>query len=206
MKKVSFIIGLVIIILLVAGAVWVWQRNAKPDGVTPTLPTPVEPLEPTEPTEATTPQEPDSVQVPEGWKTYTNEEFAFRLAHPNNLRVTEGETSYISQIKGSYISFVLDGTPSIVLAIEIFEINPNETLAQAYSRITMLDLESFEKTKVTVAGLNADYFKGLPSEGGEFEGEEILLLRNNKMYGIIHYSYEDDEVFNKMLSTFRFLE
>ncbi len=94
MKQGSIISIITIVILLIAGGVWVWQRNAKPDGVTPTLPTPVEPLEPTEPTEATTPQEPDSVQVPEGWKTYTNEEFGFAFDYPGewgNLTVNSNK-------------------------------------------------------------------------------------------------------------------
>ena len=87
MKQSSIII--IIGILLIAGVVWVWQKDTETDGITPTPPTPVEPTEPVEPTP---PQEPDSVQVPEGWKTYRNTELGFELAYPGEWFLYDRET------------------------------------------------------------------------------------------------------------------
>ncbi len=56
MKQSSTIFIIIIIgILLIAGGVLLWQKDTKPDGITPTPPTSIEPIEPTEPTP---PQEP----------------------------------------------------------------------------------------------------------------------------------------------------
>lgn len=213
MKQTYLILG-IILVLVLAGALFAWEKkgeNIEPAPVSPiqplpviptTLPTPTQPTSyPLQPTHSSS----TPYQKPEGWKTYENKEFGFALEYPNNLEIVEGETGYTPQIKGHYINFILPSGPSIIFAVEIFNAKLNETAVQVYSRITELDLTAFSKTKIRVAGIDADYYTNLPSEGGGASREEILLVHDNKFYGIVHYIYEDDKIFNLILSTFRFL-
>ena len=84
MAKRNYLILGIIIILLIAGVLFAWEKKAQaPVTVTPppiVQPTPV-------PTPTPTPQTP--YQKPVGWKTYENKEFGFAFDYPGDWQVEE---------------------------------------------------------------------------------------------------------------------
>ena len=217
MKQASLIVG-IIIILLIAGAFWVWQKGTEPDGITPTPPTPVEPVEPTEPTE------PDSVQVPSGWKTYRNEELGFELAYPGEWFVYD-QLKWEKDNAQKKCSGIEDISKSVILSSKNLGKCvgfAGDTLLRGDLNVHIYDfLVSFDEPsffsgdpnslqRIMIDGVEAlkDPFtadSALPRS----KSVQIFFNYQGKVYSI-EFRQSDlqgnyDPIFDKILSTFKFL-
>ena len=215
--KQRYIIGIgIVIILLLAGAVWVWQKGTEPDGITPTPPTPVEPVEPT------TPQEPDSVQVPEGWKTYRNEELGFQLAYPGEWFLYDRET-FVKDDSNNTFGPCITGGDGLRNATILSKTDLGRCVDQpgsgqirgdfvieVFSSTINVDVEGGEEiTLDKVKGIKKITIKEAPNPFTSYftfvqanfkEKTYLILLRQLDHKG--NYS----SIFDQILSNFRFLE
>lgn len=178
-QKKVIAVGLVVLILLV-GSIW-WYMNKSTE-----LPT-------------NQPIAPDQNNISEGFKLYRNEEWGFEFQYPEDLILKE------NLFKNYYSKFNLEvsiKTDETHLA-PVFDVNV------VLSEFVESSFKNLEKTTSSVSvdgivGVRYDYiFEGLP------EIAIILPLGQNKiilgMLGTIKpNAYEN--IFNQILSTFKFLK
>lgn len=196
MKSQAFskILILVILIVLAGGGVLAWQYFGVPEKIT---------------------EEPEEVTKDEtaNWQTYRNEEYGFELKYPVNLAIRDE----INPANILFLEMIPKGREAACFSISV---KPNPT------NIGLIeDLRRYAGTKYedpySIAVADCLENRGIPIEIGDKEAYKcdtvrepfisniILFSTNNYIYHIKNICEEDldmGDIYNQILSTFRFLE
>lgn len=153
-------------------------------------------------------------ESPENWKTYTNERDGYSLKYPPSWSKNLESPDYFwkgikSNFKGASISvFVADAKRGTLAdefryrTYEHYQANP-----EAWAPVPYEEISEPEYSKL--ANEEALRYHGIESYRGNFIG--TLAMRGGKTY-IVTVTYEDgrkkefEEIYNQILSTFRFLD
>ena len=204
MKRIYLVTGSIILLLLLVGVLFAWQKTVKAPEIIPTpKPTPVAP-------------------VTTGWKTYENKEFGFAFDYPGGWKVTQ--CSAITGLKMKQGCVVLDSsdytktyigigglqdTPSSGSRI-ILSVYKNNERPSVADLIKSYGIKNNER-EFTLQGHKVISFDAIPYEGSEIE--TAVLIEGNEFYLHIERVYPSEsqknryeKTFDQILNTIKFLE
>lgn len=138
----------------------------------------------------------ERVQSTEGWETYVNEGYGYRLRYPAGwkLRAWGGEVYLCSP----RIRFPCGRTPHEVYATVHVTIRDSEGLSlQEYLRSPARGYKDLRKLRV--GGVEALAAGPVEDDRGKFIDEQVYMLRGHRVYVIIAYAVDSrPEVFEQV--------
>lgn len=210
--------ALVVVIIVSAVGYFVFLRKAAPTAQQTLAPTPTQAPATQQPTPAT--------QTPSGeitnWKTYRNEKSGFEIKYPANWFNQECDFRNVGFSPDS-IKFPKCGTEGFYpLSLVIYPYATKQEAENSFSRVSDVISSSrnnVSKTEVKFAGASAIKITGVETRGELTElgynplagtrTTVILFLHGTDFYQIYYYGefykISSEEIFNHILSTFKFL-
>lgn len=156
------------------------------------------------------------------WKTYTNEEYDFEFKYPSNKTAEFLEEPYngfcnenkrrglvnlLLWPEGKKLPVVGEeiGVSDVSLFIYGEENKNNLSLEKWIEKNCPQLLSGYKKENYEISGLSAVKYTRIGEGVGAPEIQPyIFLLKNNKLFYV--HPYGDKEIFDQILSTFKFLE
>ncbi|KKS00112.1 MAG: seg [Microgenomates group bacterium GW2011_GWC1_41_20] len=190
-KKNSPVFVIALTLLLVAilalGGYVLWTKNFSGLGIKPT-PSPVVPV-------TATPTPDPTIS----WQSFTDQESRFTFKYPANW--TQVENSVVSDITPTLPSYRDSGSDYYVISTEFNDTDFNSWMQQSgVSNFTSAVLNGYQ--------MHSSY--DIP---GQTPGYEVFIEFNNKIAGLNLFPYDRKypdtkiiEIYNQILSTFKFIE
>lgn len=142
----------------------------------------------------------DAINIPEqvdttGWLQYTNSSLGFSMQYPAGYRVTEEQIVY-GEYEGKLLDFQQTGAQT--LSLRAFPAVDNETIAQAYERLTGVSPDVYQSFTEEVADTDALVYRLTP---GINTNDSIYFIGNSYLFEMPY-----NQTAAKVLATFNFIE
>lgn len=134
------------------------------------------------------------------WKTYTNKEYGFEIKYPSNWTIDEQsyKDNNLGTIVSGSIDFIDENSIKNANIMIISEQDINKLIPIWFSGVEIVKQED---KKINDINYRKVYFEKKAEERTEF-----LTEKNGKIYEIKNILTETENIFNQILSTFKFTE
>ena len=186
------------------------QPKTSPSSISQLSPTPAPPTQIPTPTPTTDPTA--------NWKTYTDENTHIQFKYPPNWYAQKNINSTFTVfledkpfqiIKGEFMTSIIIGLNELENTASGQKLYAEKTLEEGVERFKgLFDPKTVQITELTIAGKKAAKLSGLLGPGmleGEYFVSTLIQLKDKLLVvTLTKKSYED--VYNQILSTFKFLD
>ncbi len=111
-----------------------------------------------------------------GWLIYSNSDYGFSIKYPSDYTISNDEI-YYGENQGKIINFEMDNNSQFNLTI--FGSLPDETLAEAYERLTGILPTTYQSFPQVVDDKDAMVYRLVP---GDITGDKIFFIGNGYFF------------------------
>lgn len=149
-------------------------------------------------------------QIPSDWQAYKNERYGYEVQHPKDWYIYDEDLAnvYFQKKEEEEIEFKTHPIGSHYTAIKVSAIeNPSTWNVKDYALEEIQNGMTICSEEVIFIGWDISALKIIPScEDTNCEFPIVYASRHKKIYKFSQQLSGEPEIFNQMLSTFRFLE